>query len=91
MNSMDLLEVQTAITKMILRVDLGFLVHIERTFVFEDKVLMIGKDEKTLEWKKHVVEAIELSLGDHQGYDAKSPKDLYLAKTFGIWLPEDNS
>ena len=25
----------------------------------------------------------------HQGYDAKSPKDLPPAKTFGIWLPED--
>ena len=51
---------------------------------------MICKDEKTLEWAKHVVEAIVPSLVVHQGYDAKSPKDLPLAKTFGIWLPEDD-
>ena len=51
---------------------------------------MICKDEKTLEWAKHVVEAIVPSLVVHQGYDAKGPKDLPLAKTFGIWLPEDD-
>ena len=45
---------------------------------------------KTLEWAKHVVEAIVPSLVVHQGYDAKGPKDLPLAKTFGIWLPEDD-
>ena len=50
---------------------------------------MICKDEKTLEWAKHVVEAIVPSLVAHQGYDAKGPKDLPPAKTFGIWLPED--
>ena len=62
MDNMDLREVQNAITKMILRVDPGFLIHIERTFIFEGKVLMICKDEKTFEWTKHVVEAIVLSL-----------------------------
>ena len=87
---MDLREIQNAITKMILCTDPGFLVHIERTFIFEGKVLMICKDEKTLEWAKHVVEAIVPSLVVHQGYDAKGPKDLPLAKTFGIWLPEDD-
>ena len=51
---------------------------------------MICKDEKTLEWAKHVVEAIVPSLVVHQGCDAKGPKDLPLAKTFGIWLPEDD-
>ena len=50
---------------------------------------MICKDEKTLEWAKHVVEAIVPSLVAHQGYDAKGPKDLPPAKTFAIWLPED--
>ena len=39
---------------------------------------------------KHVLEAIVPSLVVHQGYDAKGPKDLPLAKTFGIWLPEDD-
>ena len=76
---------------MILCTDPGFLVHIEHTFIFEGKVLIICKDEKTLEWAKHVVEAIVPSLVVHQGYDAKGPKDLPLAKTFGIWLPEDDS
>ena len=37
-----------------------------------------------------LVEAIVPSLVVHQGYDAKHPKDLPLAKTFGIWLPEDD-
>ena len=60
---------------MILCTDPCFLVHIERTFIFEGKVLMICKDEKTLEWSKHVVEAIVPSLIVHQGYDAKGPKD----------------
>ena len=44
MDNMDLREVQSAITKMILRTDPGFLVRIERTFIFEGKVLMICKD-----------------------------------------------
>ena len=90
MDNMDLREVQGAITKLIFRTDPGFLVRIERTFIFEGKVLMICKDEKTLEWAKRVVEAIVPSLVVHQSYDAKDPKkDLPLAKTFGIWLPED--
>ena len=76
MDNMDLREVQSAVTKMILRADPGFLVRIERTFIFEGKVLMICKDEKTLEWAKHVVEAIVPSLVAHQGYDAKKPKRL---------------
>ena len=42
-----------------------------------------------MEWAKQVVEAIVPSLVVHQGYDAKGPKDLPPAKTFGIWLPED--
>ena len=58
MDNMDLREIQNAITKMILCTDPGFLVHIERTFIFEGKVLMICKDEKTLEWAKLVLEAI---------------------------------
>ena len=41
MDNMDLREVQSAITKMILRTNPGFLVRIERTFIFEGKVLMI--------------------------------------------------
>ena len=90
MDNMDLREIQSAITKMIFRTDTGFLVCIERIFVFEGKVLMICKDEKTLEWAKHVVEAIVPSFVVHQGYDAKGPKDLPLAKTFEIWLPEDD-
>ena len=57
MDNLDLREAQSAITKMILRTDTGFLVRIERTFIFEGKVLVICKDEKTLEWAKHVVEA----------------------------------
>ena len=88
-DNMDLRKVQSAITKMILRTDPGFLVRIERTFIFEGKVLMICKDEKTLEYAKQVIEAIVPSLVVHQSYDAKSPKDLPPAKTFGIWLPED--
>ena len=47
------------------------------------------QDEKTLEWAKQVVEAIVPPLVVHQGYNAKGPKDLPPAKTFGIWLPED--
>ena len=70
MNNMDLREVQSAITKMILRTYPGFLVGIESTFIFEGKVLMICKDDKTLEWAKHVVEAFVPSLVVHQGYDA---------------------
>ena len=69
MDNMDLREVQSAVTKMNLRTDPGFLVRIERTFIFEGKVLMICKVEKTLEWAKHVVEAIVPSLVVHQGYD----------------------
>ena len=88
MDNMDFREVQSAITKMILCTDTGFLVRIERAFIFEGKVLMICKDEKTSKWAKHVVEAIVPSLVVHQGYDAKEPKDLPSAKTFGIWLPE---
>ena len=42
-----------------------------------------------MEWAKQVVEAIVPSLVVHQGYDAKGPKNLPPAKTFGIWLPED--
>ena len=56
MDSMDLCEVQGAITKEIFCADQGFFVRIERSFIFEDKVLMICKNEKTLEWAKHVVE-----------------------------------
>ena len=77
-DNMDLREVQSAITKMILRADPGFLVRIKRTFVFEGKVLMICKGEKTLEWAKHVVEAIVLSLVVHQGYDAKVKSSHFL-------------
>ena len=89
MDNMGLCEIQSAITKMILCTNPGFLVRIERTFIFEGEVLMICKDEKTLEWAKQMIEAIVPSLVVHQGYDAKGPKDLPPAKTFGIWLPED--
>ena len=51
---MDLHEAQSAITKMILSADPGFLVRIERTFIFEGKVLMICENEK-IEGAKHVV------------------------------------
>ena len=74
MDNMDLREIQSAITKMILRTDPNFLVRIERIFIFEGKVLMICKDEKTLEWAKQVVEAIVPSLVVHQSNDAKGPK-----------------
>ena len=74
MDNMDLREIQNAITKMILCTDPGFLVHIERTFIFEGKVLIICKHEKTLEWAKHVLEAIVPSLVVHQRYDAKDLK-----------------
>ena len=69
MNSMDLHEVQSTITKIILRADPGFLIHTKHTFIFEDKVLMICKNEKTLEWGKHVVEPLHTaqSLVGHQG------------------------
>ena len=52
MDNMDLREVQSAIIKMILRTDPGFLARIKRTIIFEGKVLMICKDEKTMEWAK---------------------------------------
>ena len=81
-NSMYLCKVQSAITKMILRADSGFIVRIEHTFIFEDKVLIICKDENTLKCAKHVTEVIVPSLVNHQGYDAKGPKDLLPAKTF---------
>ena len=86
---MDVRKVQSAITTMILRADPGFLVRMERTFIFEGKVLMKCKDEKTLEETKHVVEAIVPPLVGHQGYDAKGLEVLPPAKTFGIWLPEN--
>ena len=35
-----------------------------------------------------MAEAIVPSLIDLQGYDAKGPKDLRSAKSFGMWLPE---
>ena len=89
MDSTDLREVRGVINKEILHADPGFFVRIERSFIFEDKVLMICKDEKTLEWAKHVVEAIVPSLVGYQGCDAKGLKDLPPSKTFGIWLPED--
>ena len=78
MDNMDLREVQGAITKMILRTDPCFFVHIERTFIFEGKVLMICKDEKTLEWAKRVVEAIVPSLVVH--HQCKRPKRLASSK-----------
>ena len=87
MNSTYLREIQGAITKKILHADPDFFIRVKRTFIFEDKVLMICKDEKTLEWAKHVVEAIVPSLVGHQGYDANGSKDLPPAKTFEIWLP----
>ena len=71
MDNMDLREVQNAFTKMLLRSDPGFVVRIERTFIFDGKVLMICKDEKTLKWAKQVVVAIVPFLVVHQGYDAK--------------------
>ena len=74
MDNMDLREIQNAITKMILCTDPSFLVHIKCTFIFEGKVLIICKDEKTLEWAKHVDEAIVPFLVVHQRYDAKGLK-----------------
>ena len=81
MDNMDLHEVQGAITTMILRTDPGFLVHIERSFIFEGKVLMICKDEKTLEWAKRVVEAIVPSLVVH--HECKKAKRLASSKN--LW------
>ena len=74
MYNMDLHEVQSAITKRILRADPGFLVRIECSFIFEGETLMICEDEKTLEWAKHVIKVIEPPLVVHQNYDAKGPK-----------------
>ena len=88
MNNTDLCEIQGAITKMILRMDPGFFVRVERTFLFEGKVLMICKDEKTLEWAKRVIGAIEPIPGKHPGYVARGPKDYPPAKSFGIWIPD---
>ena len=61
-DNMDQREVQSAITKMILCTNPGFFVRIERTYIFEGKVLMICMNEKTLEWAKQVGEAIVPSL-----------------------------
>ena len=85
----DLREVQRAVTRRILNSSPDFLVQIERTFLLEGKVLLICKDEKTLDWAKSVVEAIAPSLADHQGYVARGPKDRPPEKTFGIWIPEE--
>ena len=41
MDNMDLREVQSAITKMILRADPDFLVRFKHTFIFEGKMLII--------------------------------------------------
>ena len=83
MDNMDLREIQNAITKMILCTNPGFLVHIECTFIFECKMMIICKDEKTLEWAKHVVEAIVPSLVVHQGLRCKRPQRLASSKN--LW------
>ena len=55
MDNMDLREIQNAITKMILCTDPGFLVHIERTFIFEGKVLIICKMRKPWSGQKRLL------------------------------------
>ena len=76
MDNMDLRKVQSAITKMILRTDPGFLVRIERTFIFEGKVLMICKDEKTLGVSKTCCRGHCTVLGSSPRLRCKRPKRL---------------
>ena len=48
---------------------------------------MICKDNKTLEWAKHVVKVIELSLVVYQGYDEKAQETCFQQKPSqsGCW------
>ena len=85
----DLRSVQLAINRILIRTDPGFLVCIERTYLYNGKVHVVCKDEKTLEWAKQVILAIEPSEENHPGYEARGPKDLPPAKTFGVWIPDD--
>jgi len=72
MEQSDLREVQRAIDRTLLKSDPGFLVRIERTYLHEGKAHVVCRDEKTLEWAKQVVLAIETTSG-HPGYEARGP------------------
>ena len=50
---------------------------------------MICYDEKSLEWAQVIVRAIAPTSVDHQGYEARGPKDAIKSETFGIWLPDN--
>ena len=89
MNGNDLRVIQSAITRMILRSDPGFLVQVERTFLHEGRVLMICKDEKTLEWAKKVIMEVSPGAEDHPGYDARGPRDAPPHETYGVWIPDN--
>ena len=85
----DLRVIQGAINQMILKTKLDFSVRIERTFIHSGRVLMICYDEKSLEWAQEIVRAIAPTSVDHQGYEARGPKDAIKSETFGIWLPDN--
>ena len=63
--------------------------RIERTFIHKGRILMICYDEKSLEWAQEVVRAIAPTSMNHQGYEARDPKDAIKSQTFGIWLPDN--
>ena len=85
----DLRVIQGAINQMILKTKLDFSVRIGRTFIHSGRVLMICYDEKSLEWAQVIVRAIAPTFVDHQGYEARGPKDAIKSETFGIWLPDN--
>ena len=85
----DLRVIQGAINQMILKTKLDFSVRIERTFIHSGRVLMICYDEKSLEWAQEILRAIAPTSVDHQGYEARGPKDAIKSETFGIWLPDN--
>ena len=89
MNDCDLRVIQSAITRMILRSNPGFLIQVERTFLHKGKVLLICKDDKTLVSAKNVIKEIRPSAENHPGYEARGPRDAPPYKTFGIWIPDD--
>ena len=86
----DLRVIQGAINHTILKSKMDFSVRIERTFIHKGRILMICYDEKSLEWAQEVVRAIAPTSMNHQGYEARGPKDAIKSETFGIWLPDND-
>ena len=86
----DLRVIQGAINHTILKSKMDFSVRIERTFIHKGRILMICYDEKSLEWAQEVVRAIAPTSTNHQGYEARGPKDAIKSETFGIWLPDND-